>query len=169
MEARLLIEFKQHSVFRLKEGQRMIHLAMEKAKEEQLWLMPGKIGTPLGNQILHICGNMTQYAIASLTDTKDQRQRDSEFSTKGGFTKNELLQKLDHTVAQAIAAIENAPIEAFLNNRKVQGFEFSGVGVVLHAVEHFSYHVGQIAFWVKQLNQLDLGFYTHHDLTQLNE
>ena len=31
MEERLLIEFKQHSTFRLKEGQRMVHLAAEKS------------------------------------------------------------------------------------------------------------------------------------------
>jgi uncharacterized damage-inducible protein DinB len=43
------------------------------------------------------------------------------------------------------------------------------VGVVLHAVEHFSYHVGQIAFWIKLQTKEDLGFYDHHDLTQLNE
>ena len=80
METALLAEFKHHSVFRLKEGQRMIHLAMEKVSEEQLWLLPGKMGLRLGNQLLHICGNMTQYAIASLGEQEDQRVRDEEFS-----------------------------------------------------------------------------------------
>ena len=51
----------------------------------------------------------------------------------------------------------------------MQGFEFSGLGAVLHAVEHFSYHVGQIAFWVKQLCEEDLGFYRDHNLNQLNK
>jgi uncharacterized damage-inducible protein DinB len=45
----------------------------------------------------------------------------------------------------------------------------SGVGVVMHALEHLSYHVGQIAFWIKLLTKEDLGFYAQHDLTQLNE
>ena len=53
--------------------------------------------------------------------------------------------------------------------RKVQGFDLSGLGAVLHAVEHFSYHVGQVAFWIKQLTTEDLGFYADQDLTQLNE
>ena len=113
METALLAEFKQHSIFRLKEGQRMIHLAMEKVSEEQLWLLPGKMGLRLGNQLLHICGNMTQYAIASLGEQEDQRVRDQEFSAEGGWTKAELLQKLDETVALAISTIENAPETAF--------------------------------------------------------
>jgi uncharacterized damage-inducible protein DinB len=40
---------------------------------------------------------------------------------------------------------------------------------VLHAVEHFSYHVGQLAFWVKFLTHQDLGFYEGIDLTENNE
>ena len=52
---------------------------------------------------------MTQYAIASLTDTKDQRQRFRIFY-QGGFTKR-IASKINHTVAQNIAAIENAPIK----------------------------------------------------------
>ena len=50
----------------------------------------------------------------------------------------------------------------------MQGFELSGVGVVMHAVEHFSYHTGQIAFWVKQLTQEDLGFYDGMNLNTKN-
>ena len=169
MDNRLLDEFKQNAVFRLEEGQRMIHLAFAKIGEEQLWKTPTANGLSLGNQLLHICGNMTQYAVASLSDQPDQREREKEFTTKGGFAKDELLQQLDHTISLAISSISEASSDHYTQLRKVQGFEFSGVGVVLHAVEHFSYHVGQIAFWIKLLTEEDLGFYDHHDLTQLNE
>jgi uncharacterized damage-inducible protein DinB len=169
MDNRLLNEFKQNAVFRLEEGQRMIHLAFAKIGEEQLWEVPAAISLSLGNQLLHICGNMTQYAIASLSELPDQREREKEFATKEGFAKEELLQQLDQTIAQAISSINQASAVQYTQLRKVQGFEFSGVGVVLHAIEHFSYHVGQIAFWIKLQTKEDLGFYDHHDLTQLNE
>ena len=169
MDNRLLDEFKQNAIFRLEEGQRMIHLAFAKIGEEQLWKIPVPKGLSLGNQLLHICGNMTQYAIASLSEHPDQREREKEFATKEGFTKAELLQRLDQTIAQAISSINQASATQYTQLRKVQGFELSGVGVVLHAVEHFSYHVGQIAFWIKLLTEEDLGFYADHDLTQLNE
>ena len=168
MEENLLNEFKQHSVFRLTEGQRMIHLALAKVGEESLWKLPSSNGLSLGNQLLHICGNMTQYAVSSLGEIRDDRKRELELSTRGGYTKTELLHQLDQTIALAKSCITEAPLEHYLKIRRVQGFEFSGVGVVLHAVEHFSYHVGQMAFWIKQLTQEDLGFYDQHDLTQLN-
>ncbi len=169
MEEQVLHEFKQNAIFRLEEGQRMIHLAFTKIGEEHLWELPFANGLSLGNQMLHICGNMTQYAIASLSELPDERKRDLEFSTSGGFTKTSLLNILDQTITQAIESIQKANAAQYTQVRRVQGFELSGVGVVLHAIEHFSYHVGQIAFWVKQLTQTDLGFYNHHDLTQLND
>ena len=169
MDNLLLDEFKQNAIFRLEEGQRMIHLAFAKIGEEQLWKTPKSNGLSLGNQLLHICGNMTQYAIASLSELPDQREREKEFATKEGFAKAELLQQLDHTISLAISSINEASATQYTQLRKVQGFELSGVGVVLHAVEHFSYHVGQIAFWIKLLTEEDLGFYAQHDLTQLNE
>ena len=101
MEQQLLAEFKQNALFRLEEGQRMIHLAMAKVGEEQLWELPVENGLSLGNQLLHCCGNMTQYIIASLGEIPDQRQREKEFSTKEGFTKAALLEQLDQTIVQA--------------------------------------------------------------------
>lgn len=169
MDNRLLDEFKQNAVFRLEEGQRMIHLAFAKIGEEQLWEIPTANGLSLGNQLLHICGNMTQYTVASLSEQPDKREREKEFKTKGGFAKGELLQRLDQTIALAISSINEASAIQYTQLRKVQDFELSGVGVVMHAVEHFSYHVGQIAFWIKLLTKEDLGFYDQHDLTQLNE
>ena len=99
----------------------------------------------------------------------DERKRDLEFSTNTGLTKEELLKQLETTVRTAQDTIHNATSLQYETVREVQGFQFSGVGVVLHAVEHFSYHTGQIAFWVKQLTQEDLGFYAGMDLTQNNK
>ena len=64
--------------------------------------------------------------------------------------------------------IFNVTPNQLVKMRSVQGFSFSGVGIILHAVEHYSYHTGQIAFWVKQLKNKDLGFYDGIDLNKKN-
>ena len=168
METLLLDEFKSNAIFRLKEGQRMILLAFNNIDEQQLWLYPQKNGLALGNQIVHICGNMRQYIISSLGGQYDVRKRDLEFSIQGGMSKKELLEHLERTIHQAVEVIQKTEAKEYTKYRKVQGFTLSGLGVVLHAVEHFSYHVGQIAFWVKQLTNQDLGFYKNVDLNQSN-
>jgi len=109
-------------------------------------------------------GNITQYIISSLGEKEDNRERDMEFSKNGGLSKSEVFKKLEDTVATAKRVIFDAAPAKLIQVRSVQGFSFSGVGVIMHAVEHYSYHTGQIAFWVKQLRNTDLGFYDSMDL-----
>lgn len=164
MENELREEFIQNAFYRLDESTRMSTIALEKLSEEDVWKCPNSSLNSVGNLILHLCGNITQYVISSLGETEDLRERDIEFSTESGFSKTELLQKLSTTVEEAKRVINNASIEQLIKKREVQGFYFSGIGVVLHAVEHYSYHTGQIAFWTKQLKNKDLGFYDGIDL-----
>ena len=164
MKFELISEFKENACYRLDESMRMIGISLENVSEEQLWQRPNASLNSIGNLLLHLCGNITQYVIASLGETTDERDRDLEFSTLEGFSKQELLSKVRETVEHSKQTILRANNDQFVLKRDVQGFNFSGIGVVLHAVEHFSYHTGQIAFWVKQLTNKDLGFYDGLDL-----
>ena len=168
METQILNEFKIQSIFRLKEGYRMVVKALDFIDEKELWQLPVENGMSLGNQILHSCGNMRQYIISSLGNQIDSRKRDLEFKTKSQLEKKVLLKQLKETINASIQIINKTNEQEYLKIKKVQAFSFSGIGLVLHAVEHFSYHVGQIAFWVKFLTQKDLGFYNGIDLAKNN-
>ncbi len=169
MEELFKEEFVQNALYRMDESTRMNTISLEQLSEDEVWKRPNASLSSVGNLILHLCGNITQYVIASLGETEDIRQRDQEFSTESGYTKAELLQKLTETVERAKRTINDANQQQFVRKREVQGFYFSGIGVVVHAVEHYSYHTGQIAFWVKQLKNKDLGFYEDVDLTIKNK
>jgi len=151
-------DFKENAQYRIAESTRMIGLAFDKletavSREELidfLWKRPNDLSNSLGEQ-------------------PDVRQRDIEFETIDGFTKDELIERLHSTVQQADAIIKEASETQLLQKREVQGFYFSGMGCVLHAVEHYSYHTGQIAFWIKQLINKDLGFYDGLDLNTNNK
>lgn len=168
MEEKLREEFVQNALYRFDESTRMITICLSQLTEEEIWQKPNATLNSIGNLILHLCGNITQYVISSLGEKEDKRQRDIEFSAKSGFSKMQLLQKLTETVDAAKRTINDASIEQFIRKREVQGFYFSGIGVVLHAVEHYSYHTGQIAFWTKHLKNKDLGFYDGMDLNIKN-
>ena len=168
METQILNEFKIQSIFRLKEGYRMVVKALDFIDEKELWQIPVENGMSLGNQILHSCGNMRQYIISSLGNQIDSRKRDLEFKTKSQLEKKVLLKQLKETIDASIQIIKKTNEQEYLKVKKVQAFSFSGIGLVLHAVEHFSYHVGQIAFWIKFLTQKDLGFYNGIDLAKNN-
>lgn len=164
-----MTEFLENSSFRLEESTRMIRISLATVEEENIWKKPNESSNSIGNQILHICGNMTQYIIASLGNQDDFRKREEEFSTTAGYSIKELILKLEDTVDKAKSVLKNCTSEQLLKHRIVQGFSLSGIGVVMHAVEHYSYHTGQIAFWTKLMANKELGFYDGRDLNIKNE
>ena len=167
-EAQLVEELVKNALYRMDESTRMIKKSLVDISEDEVWQKPNESLNSIGNLVLHLCGNISQYVISSLGETEDKRHRDVEFSATGGFTKDELLKKLEDVVDTAKRIIFDSTPNQLLKIKSVQGFSFSGVGIILHAVEHYSYHTGQIAFWVKQLKNKDLGFYDGLDLNKKN-
>jgi uncharacterized damage-inducible protein DinB len=157
-------EFIENSIFRLDENTRMIQKSFTELSEEDIWRKPNLSSNSVGNLILHLCGNIRQYAIASLGEKTDTRMRNEEFATEGGFSKLELLKKLIETVEEAKTILLKATTEQLIKKRIVQTFNYSGIGVIIHVIEHYSYHTGQIVFWTKLLKDKDLGFYDGLDL-----
>ncbi|WP_222984136.1 DinB family protein [Flagellimonas meishanensis] len=154
--------------YRMDESLRMIRICMSGLSEKDIWEKPNESSNSIGNLIIHLCGNITQYGIASLRNEQDDRKRDEEFSVSSGYTKEELVQKLSDTIAEAKRTFFDTPLEELLRKREVQGFNFSGVGNIIHVAEHLSYHTGQIALWTKILNNKCLGFYDGVDLNAKN-
>ena len=62
--------------------------------DTELWLRSNSSSNSIGNLVLHLCGNMTQYIVSALGNNDDNRNRDSEFSANDGFTAAELLEKM---------------------------------------------------------------------------
>ncbi len=162
-------EFKEQIIYRLDESTRMIGLSFDQLTEEDIWKRFNESSNSIGNLILHLCGNITQYAISSLGNKEDDRDRDAEFDTQDGFSKDDLLKKLIGAVHRAKKTIRNCSVSELMKKREVQGFTFSGIGVAIHVTEHYSYHTGQIAFWTKQLKNKSLGFYDGMDLNIKNK
>ena len=169
MEAsRISIDFKEQSIIKMKENGPRIQKCMDQLSEEEIWKRPNESSNSVGNLILHLCGNMTQYIISSLGNVVDERQRDQEFLIRSGYSKAQLLEMLSSTVERSIEVITDLPEDDLLKTRSVQGFNHSGIGIIIHVVEHYSYHTGQIAFWTKLLKDKDLGFYSGLDLNKKN-
>ena len=162
-------EFKNQCIYQMELNPPRIKKCFDQLSEEDVWKKPNESLNSIGNLILHLCGNIRQYAISSLGQSPDVRSRSEEFSATGGLTKIELIQKLNITISEAVQTIKNASEEELMRKRKVQGFNYSGIGITIHVTEHFSYHTGQIAFWTKQLKNKDLGFYADRDLEIKNE
>jgi|SRR4030095_234974 uncharacterized damage-inducible protein DinB len=161
-------KFIEQSIRYLNENVPRIEKCLHELDEKDVWQRPNASSNSVGNLILHVSGNMRQYIISSLGHNEDKRNRAAEFSATGGFSKAELLGKIRSTVKEACDVLNNVTEDELLRIRVVQGFEMSGVDIVVHVTEHFSYHTGQIVFWTKLLKDKDLEFYKGKDLNKTN-
>jgi hypothetical protein len=126
---------------------------------EQIWWRPNEASNSIGNLILHLNGNVTQWLVASFNRDEDKRDRPTEFSTAGGLTAAELLNRLGATLAEATKVLDRLTVEELRASYVIQGHHVHGLDAVYQVVEHFGLHYGQIAFITKSLNTKDLGFY----------
>jgi uncharacterized damage-inducible protein DinB len=134
--------------------------------DEEIWSRPNPESNSVGNLILHLAGNVGQYVLSGLGGAADLRERPKEFSERGPVPRAELLGRLERTMEAAARVIDGLDSGNLLQKRVVQGFEYDGLGILIHVVEHFSYHTGQIACIVKARKGIDLGFYRGVDLNR---
>jgi uncharacterized damage-inducible protein DinB len=161
MEAILERQFLDHSTKKLRQYTERIETCLGKLNEDQVWARGGENENAMGNLVLHLCGNVRQWIISGVGCQPDFRERDREFTTRGGVTVPELIERLRGTVAEATEIIAAVSHERLAEQLIIQQYPVSVLEAIYHVVEHFSMHTGQIMFLTKMLSGDDLGFYTH--------
>ena len=161
MTGALAAEFRTRAVHHLRdEFLPRIERAVARLDAEDVWWRPHETCTSVGNLLLHLEGNVRQWILGGLGGHPDERRRSAEFLAREGATPDELLTALRTTVEDACAVIADLPAEALLEKRPVQVFDdVSGLAAVMHVVEHFSWHTGQIAWITKLRTARELGYY----------
>jgi hypothetical protein len=100
---------------------------------------------------------------------KDTRKRQDEFDERRPLSREELKQRIINLMQKADLIIKKLDIQDLTRIYSVQGFQESGLGILIHITEHFSYHVGQITYFVKARRDIDIGYYTGKDLNQVSQ
>lgn len=136
--------------------------------EDELWQHPNASSNSIGNLILHLSGNITQYIISALGNSPDRRERSLEFSSDRTINATELKELITSTCNNAASVIEGLDTPDLSRMYEVQGHIMNGIAIIIHVTEHLSYHTGQIVFLTKLLKDVDMGFYKGMDLNKRN-
>jgi uncharacterized damage-inducible protein DinB len=131
---------------------------------DQIWHKPNQNANSIGNLVLHLLGNVRQYVCSGIGGQKDVRNRDEEFQLTSACSPKDLKVQMSLLEKDVLEVVNNLTDEKLTSVYRVQGFEESGISIIIHVIEHFSYHVGQIAQQTKLLVDQDLGFYAGLDL-----
>jgi uncharacterized damage-inducible protein DinB len=128
---------------------------------DQIWSRGSENENSVGNLVLHLCGNVRQWIVSGVGGAPDIRQRDAEFSARGGPEAAELSERLTGTVAEAKKVLAGLTLSRLEERRTIQNYDVTVLEAVMQVVEHFSHHTGQIIFATKLLLHEDLGYYAH--------
>jgi uncharacterized damage-inducible protein DinB len=138
-----------------------IEVCIDKLTPDQIWARGNENANAVGNLALHLMGNVRQWILHGVGGEPDVRLRDSEFAARGGIDSSELKRRLRTTVDEAAALLRALPPQRLPERITVQKYDVTVAEAILHVVEHFSGHTGQIIFATKFLTGDDLNFYAH--------
>jgi len=144
-----------------------IERCLERLNDEQIWWRPNGQSNSIGNLLLHVSGNARQWIVCGVGAATDSRDRDAEFAQREIIARDDLHSLLKQTLADVDATLGQIDANQLLERRTIQGSDVSVLEAILHVVEHFSMHTGQIILLTKLLTATDLHFYDFEGDTPL--
>jgi uncharacterized damage-inducible protein DinB len=131
--------------------------------EAVIWSRSNASSNSIGNLIVHLTGNVTEWIIGGVGGKSYERDRGKEFSQQTGGKGADLLANLETVLREADAVLAGLT-EADLEKRIViQGRETTVLSAIYHVVEHFAMHTGQILLLTKIHNPEAIRFYDDSD------
>jgi uncharacterized damage-inducible protein DinB len=126
---------------------------------DKLWWRPDEHSNSVGNLLLHLNGNVSQWILSGVGRRAGSRDRASEFSARGGPPSQALLSDLENTLAEVDRVLAALNPGELLEPRAIQGRDITVLEAIYHVVEHFSMHLGQIVLLAKLHAPGSIAFY----------
>lgn len=143
----------------IKESLARIEQCLGILSQEQIWHRQNANTNPIGNLVLHLEGNIRQYIISGVGGEKDVRVRAEEFVGGYSLTAEELIEKIKPTLVLANEAVQLLSFGQLDEEVTIQGFPHTRLSAIIHVIEHLSYHVGQITYYTKYVQDVDTAYY----------
>ena len=125
--------------------QRIEH-CVQQLTDEDVWWRPHQDMNAVGNLLLHLCGNITQWILAGVGGQVDTRQRQQEFDHRDPIPKTELLARIRRVVGDAVALIDQQNASTLLQQRFIQQYQTTILTAVYHAASHMEGHSQEIVY-----------------------
>ncbi len=162
----LVIKEFENRVFN--ESYERIYRCLSMIEDNDLWKSPNPSIPAIGNLVLHICGNARQWILSGLGNREDNRDRNMEFIDHPKIKKSELIFLLENLKVNLKQTLSELNGDAIDKKYTIQGFDVNGFSAMVHVIEHFSYHTGQITLLTKWLTNKNTEYYGGLNLDQTN-
>jgi uncharacterized damage-inducible protein DinB len=115
--------------------------------DADVWRTAPGISNAAGTLVLHLCGNLRHFVGLHLGGTSYVRDRDTEFARRD-VPRAELLAEIAQTEAEvgaALASLAETELERTYPQALYDAEHTTG-WMLLHLVQHFTYHLGQVNY-----------------------
>jgi uncharacterized damage-inducible protein DinB len=133
-----------------------IEQCLARLGDEDVWARPNEASNSIGNLLLHLRGNVTQWIVAGIGGQSRERRRQEEFDQRKRIPAADLLAGLTSAVKEADDVMRGLDADALLSRRQIQDYDVTVLEAIYHVVEHFSMHTGQIILLTKAKAAEDL-------------
>jgi uncharacterized damage-inducible protein DinB len=124
-----------------------------------VWARPNHASNSVGNLLVHLTGNVTEWILGGVGGREITRDRAREFARRDGDDGSALLDKLEAVLREADAVLAGLSEKDLERSIVIQGRETTVLSAVYHVVEHFAMHTGQIIFLTKTYAPNKIHFY----------
>ena len=114
-----------------------------------VWARPNDGSNSIGNLLVHLAGNVTEWILGGVGGQTISRYRAGEFAQKEGRDGPALLDDLEAVLLKADSVLAGLSVKNLERSIMIQGRETTVVGAIYHVVEHFAMHTGQIVLLTK--------------------
>jgi uncharacterized damage-inducible protein DinB len=122
--------------------------------KEHVWQVKNQISNSGGTLALHLIGNLNHFIGAVLGNTGYVRQRDKEFSDRDIST-SKLMKEIDEAIYRVKLIIGGLTDEQFYGKYPLQDDKPMKLTSerLIHILAHLNYHIGQINYHRRLLDQ----------------
>lgn len=127
--------------------------AIAQVTDEELFQLIDEESNSLAIVMRHVAGNLQSRFTDFLTTDgeKPTRNRDAEFETPAGTTRELVVADWDSAFARLLGALRALQADDLERNIFIRGERHSVVQALNRAITHLAYHIGQIVFLAKHL------------------
>jgi uncharacterized damage-inducible protein DinB len=136
---------------------------LESLPPAAVWARPNQGCNSIGNLLLHLTGNVSEWILGGVGGQAVTRHRSAEFRQRQGADASILLMGLDGVLAKADSVLARLTAQDLERSLVIQGRETTVLAAIYHVVEHFAMHTGQIIFLTKMYAPGKIQFYEDAD------
>ena len=132
---------------------------VEALPPQAVWSRPNHTSNSIGNLLVHLTGNVSEWILGGVGGQKISRYRAGEFAQTDGADARRLIDDLEAVLREADAVIAGLSESDLERPLVIQDRETTVLAAIYHVVEHFAMHTGQIILLTKMYAPGKIHFY----------